>query len=111
MVLPELSVRPAWAGCTVSRVAGRNIVRFPSNTLDSTGTGENTLGLLQSAVSGSTLASETLVSGPAAPCSRPTLASASQGRPSLASGGWNLASQAGCPAAVGLAPLSHCLKC
>ena len=54
----------------------RNIVRFPSNTLDSTGNGENTPGLLQSAVSGSTQASETLVSGPAAPCSRPTLASA-----------------------------------
>ena len=32
----------------------RNIVRFPSNTLDSTGNGENTPGLLQSAVSGST---------------------------------------------------------
>ena len=50
---------PTGAGCTVSRVARRNIVRFPSNTLDSTGTGEITPGLLPSAVSGSTLASET----------------------------------------------------
>ena len=61
-------------------------------------------GLLQGPVSGPTLAGETLVPGPPPSCLRPTLALASQGRPSLTGRGPNLASEPGCNAVMGLAP-------
>ena len=69
----------------------------------STGAEQNMAGLVQSSVAPQWPAKQ-LVSGSPAPCSRVTLASASEVRPSLASGGLNLASQASSSAAVGLAP-------
>lgn len=65
VVLPEGSGRSPGFGCTVSTVAERIVVRFPSISSDSTGTQQGHPGPLQGAVKSPPIAKQALV--PSAP--------------------------------------------
>ncbi|XDV51168.1 hypothetical protein PO909_020095 [Leuciscus waleckii] len=102
-----LSERRRWAfgtGCTVSRVAGRFIVRFSSPTIDSSCAQTGGSGTLQDLTDPPEMAKETLV--PTSPTSGtgPSVATTNQNRPSLSSGGTDLAPEPSHVTTLGLAP-------
>ncbi len=89
--------------CTVARVAGRVVIRFPPISSDSSRAPQDCPGPLQSADDSSTVAKEKLVSNAHSPGSQPALAPASQSGSSLQGRGSDMASQTSCPATLGLA--------
>lgn len=103
LVLYESSQGSTRTGCTIPRMAGRAAVCLPPIASDSPCLEQGGSGMLHSAVNRTSVASAALVSSSSTTCSGHAIASTSQGRSPISGRGPDMAPQANCAAAVGLA--------
>ncbi len=105
VVLPGVSRGPPGTRCSVARVAERLVIRFSPISSDSPCPPQGDCRTLQGSFDSSQVAGEAVVSGSTPSRPRPTMAPASQGRPTVPGRRSDLAPQTSNTAVVGVAAL------